>query len=89
MELSDLLQGFSTRLVQSRCNNIVTALCCQLVTILLQQVYIRQPSNTFDIAVKLVTSCQQVVTNLEQEVQTQLADGLLTDVLQAVRFLCA
>ena len=50
--------------------------------------------NKSDIPVKLVTSCQQVVSNMlttwnqQAAVGTQLVDSFLTDLLQVARFLC-
>ena len=52
---------------------------------------LEQPCNKSDIFVKLVTSSQQVwndlLTTLEQAVQTHLVDGLSADLLQVVGFL--
>jgi hypothetical protein len=51
---------------------------------------LEQPCNKFDNAIKLVTTVNKsikLVDNLGQAVRTQLADGLLVDLLQDVRFL--
>ena len=53
-----------------------------------------QPCNKSYISLKLVTSCQEFVTNmltnkLGQAERTQIVDSILADLLQVVRFLRA
>jgi hypothetical protein len=65
-----------TRLLQDRRHNIVVSwLYIGVVGTILQSCY------------KLLTACSKLVDNLEQTVRTQLADKLLTDLVQDVRFL--
>ena len=70
-------------MLRGRQHNVVTILlyhdCIRLVGTTLRQYQ--------QGCYKLLTACCMFVDNLGQAVRTQLVDGLLADLLQAVRFL--
>ena len=75
-------------MIQPLYNHVVPALCCQLCDNLvatgLCETFVGQSCDKFDIPVKLVRSCQQLVPNLMTTWDKQHKHNMFTDFLQVV-----